>query len=125
MKKLRITVEGKAYEVLVESLDAPAPATGTSAQLPSAPFVVPPAAPSMKSASSAAIPGAVTCPLAGKVVAVQVQVGEAVKAGQSLLTIEAMKMNTYVNSPKDGKVAVIHVKAGDSVEEGQTLVTVE
>jgi len=125
MKKLRITVEGKAYEVLVESLDTPA-TSASPAPLPPATAVIAPAAPAAKSASSGpALPGAVTCPLAGKVVAVQVQVGAAVEAGQPLVTIEAMKMNTYVNAQRAGKVAKIHVNAGDTVEEGQTLVTIE
>jgi biotin carboxyl carrier protein len=123
MKKLRITVEGKAYEVLVETLESPAAAAGTG-PLPPPPVVVAPAAPAAR-AATANLPGAVTSPLAGKVVTVQVQPGAEVKTGQSLVTIEAMKMNTYVNAHKDGKVAKIHVAAGDAVEEGQTLVTIE
>jgi len=125
MKKLRITVEGKAYEVLVETLDAPA-SSATSAPLPQGAAVNAPPAPAQKPASAGpALPGAITSPLSGKVVAVQVQVGAAVVAGQSVVTIEAMKMNTYVNALGAGKVAKIHVSAGDTVEEGQTLVTIE
>lgn len=123
MKKLRITVEGKAYEVLVETLDASSAASSaTSAALPvSAPIVAPSAPASSKSAAPAG-PGVVTCPLAGKVVAVQVQVGDTVTAEQALVTIEAMKMNTYIYAPNAGKVTEVLVKAGDAVEEGAVMV---
>ncbi len=123
MKKLRITVEGKAYEVLVETLDAPAAGTSSSAPLPMAPVVVTPPAPAPKPVAHA--PGVIASPLSGKVVTVQVQQGDSVTAGQCVVTIEAMKMNTYVNAMGSGKVARIHVNAGDTVEEGQALITIE
>jgi len=122
MKKLRITVEGKAYEVLVETLDATAASVATSvASAPVSAPVVAPAAPAPK-AIVAAGPGVVTCPLAGKVVAVEVKVGDTVTAEQALVTIEAMKMNTYVYAPQAGKVTEVLVKAGDAVEEGAVMV---
>ena len=122
MKKLRITVEGKAYEVLVETLDATsANAAAPVASAPVSAPVVAPAAPAPKAVVSAG-PGVVTCPLAGKVVAVQVKVGDAVTAEQALVTIEAMKMNTYVYAPQAGKVTEVLVKAGDAVEEGAVMV---
>ena len=62
-------------------------------------------------------------PLAGKVVAVDVKPGQAVAAGAQLLTLEAMKMNTFVYAPKAGTVATVHVNPGDAVEEGAALVT--
>ena len=122
MKKLRITVEGKAYEVLVETLDSSAPvaAASVASATVSAP-VVAPAAPAPKAAAPTG-PGIVTSPLAGKVVAVQVAVGDTVAAEQALITIEAMKMNTYIYAPNAGKVTEVLVKAGDAVEEGAVLV---
>ena len=122
MKKLRITVEGKAYEVLVETLDATS--SSTAAPVASAPVsapVVAPSAPAPKPVVAAG-PGVVTCPLAGKIVAVQVKVGDTVTAEQALVTIEAMKMNTYVYAPQAGKVTEVLVKAGDAVEEGAVMV---
>ena len=123
MKKLRITVEGKAYEVLVETLDASAPGAAATpvASMPVAAPVVAPTAPAPKAIVSAG-PGVVTCPLAGKVVAVQVKVGDSVTAEQALVTIEAMKMNTYVYAPQAGKVTEVLVKAGDAVEEGAVMI---
>jgi biotin carboxyl carrier protein len=121
MKKLRITIEGKAYEVLVEALDAqPARAVAPVATLPvSAPIVAPPPAPKPVVASG---PGMVTSPLAGKVVAVDVKVGDTVAAEQNLMTIEAMKMNTYIPAPKAGTITEVLVKAGDAVDEGAVLI---
>ena len=124
MKKLRITVEGKAYEVLVETLDSSASVAAAQAPAASATVsapVVAPSAPAPK-AIVASGPGVVTCPLAGKVVAVQVKVGDTVTAEQALITIEAMKMNTYVYAPQAGKVTEVLVKAGDAVEEGAVMV---
>ncbi|MFT3828349.1 MAG: acetyl-CoA carboxylase biotin carboxyl carrier protein subunit [Opitutaceae bacterium] len=117
MKKLRITVEGKAYEVLVETLDAAASVASAPVSAP----VVAPAAPAPKAAAPSG-PGIVTSPLAGKVVAVQVNVGDTVAAEQALITIEAMKMNTYIYAPQAGKVTEVLAKAGDAVEEGAVLV---
>jgi len=124
MKKLRITVEGKTYEVLVEMIDehqAPPVTVTHRAPIASAPIPTPAASPG---ASQAAGPGDVVSPLAGRIVSVDVKVGDLVETGTRLITIEAMKMNTYVNSQVAGKVMAIHVKPGDAVEENQPLVTI-
>jgi biotin carboxyl carrier protein len=72
----------------------------------------------------AAVPaGAVPSPLAGKVVSVDVKIGQVVAEGVQLLTLEAMKMNTFVYAPKGGTVAAVHVNPGDAVEEGAALLT--
>ncbi len=124
MKKLRITVEGKVYEVSVEILNggqapaapvfsAPLAGAGVSAPVASAP-----------AAKAAGGPDVVPSSLAGKVVSIQVTVGQEVKQGQELMTLEAMKMNTFVYAPKAGKVAEILVSTGDGVAEGQGLVRI-
>ena len=128
MKKLRVTVDGKTFEVSVEMLDTPAAATPvysapvvTSASV-SAPVAKPRPAAAAPAAGGA---GSVPSPLSGKVVSVDVQVGQTVAEGTQLLTLEAMKMNTFVYAPKAGKVTAILVNAGDGVEEGAALVTLE
>jgi glutaconyl-CoA/methylmalonyl-CoA decarboxylase subunit gamma len=126
MKKLRVTVDGKAYDVLVEILDdggAPVPARPAAhpAHVESA-HVSAPAAGSAGHPAATAAPGDVPSPLAGKVVSVDVQPGQSVEAGAQLLTLEAMKMNTYVFAPAGGTVNEILVNPGDAVEEGQVLV---
>jgi biotin carboxyl carrier protein len=126
MKKLRVTVDGKPYDVLVEIIDdgsdpAPArpavhPAHVASAHV-SAPAVSAPA-----HHGPAAAAGDVPSPLAGKVVSIEVKIGQKVEANTQLLTLEAMKMNTYVFAPAAGTVGEILVAPGDAAEEGQVLV---
>lgn len=133
MKKLRITVEGKTYEVEVEILGsriasvapAAAPAPAAPAPVASAPVSAPVAAPAPAPVAAPAPAGAndIACPLAAVVVAVNVKEGQQVKTGDLLVTLEAMKMNTPVNSPADGTVSKICVSAGQSVNEGEVLLS--
>ncbi len=123
MKKLRITVDGKVFDVSVELLDqvssttaAPAPAPAAApAPVASAPVAAPAPAP------AAAGAGDVPSPLAGKVVSLDVAPGTAVKAGDQILTLEAMKMNTIIYAPSAGTLTAFCVSAGDTVQEGQAL----
>jgi biotin carboxyl carrier protein len=71
-----------------------------------------------------AVSGAVLSPLAGKVVAVDVKPGMEVAEGAQVVTLEAMKMNTFVYAPKAGQVSAVHVNPGDAVEEGAALLTI-
>ena len=127
MKKLRITVDGKVFEVVVESLDEQGnPVVGQ----PSVPAfqqtsIAPPptSAPKPAAAAAPAGPGSVTSPLAGRIVSIDCQLGQKVASGAQLATVEAMKMNTFVYAERDGTVAEIHVSPADVVEEGQVLVT--
>lgn len=133
MKKLRITVDGKTYEVEVEILGssiasvtpvaAPAP-QAAPAPVAAAPVAVPAPAPKAAApAPVAASAGDVVCPLAASISSVAVKEGQAVKAGDLLVMLEAMKMNTPVNATKDGTVTKVYVAAGQSVQEGEPLVS--
>ncbi|MFV0358788.1 DUF2118 domain-containing protein, partial [Tropicimonas sp.] len=73
--------------------------------------------------AAAAGAGAVPSPLAGTVVSVDVSVGQKVAAGDTLLVLEAMKMNTSISAPQEGTVAAVNVTPGATVTEGQVLVT--
>jgi glutaconyl-CoA/methylmalonyl-CoA decarboxylase subunit gamma len=124
LKHLKITVEGKVYDVVVEDVTEDAGSTfyQTSSLSPApAPVSAPRAAP-------AAVPVAggndKPAPLAGVVVEVSVDVGAVVKTGDKVMVIEAMKMKTVVSAHKDGKVTAIHVKQGEAVDAGQALVTI-
>ena len=126
MKKLRVTVEGKVYEVLVEILDE---GTQTAAPIPVAPATVAPVAPVApapvaKAAVNPAAPGDVVSPLAGKLVSIDVKLGDSVAEGAQVATIEAMKMNTYIYAPKAGKVTATLVTPGDGVEEGTVVLRI-
>jgi biotin carboxyl carrier protein len=119
MKQLRVTVHGKTYEVTVEMLDSSGqPTEQKTVSVKSA------SALSVTAAPSSGDLGSVPSPLAGKIIAVQVTQGQEVKQGDQVVTLEAMKMNTYIYAPKDGKVAEILVKVGDAVAEGQSLINI-
>lgn len=122
MDHLRITVEGKVYDVIVEKIgdkEAGAPAPIIRAATPAA-AARPASAPAPLVAAG---DGDATSPLAGIVQAVEVQVGATVSEGDLIITLEAMKMYTPINASGNGSVTAIHVKVGDAVEEGQILYT--
>ena len=109
MKKLRITVDGKVFDVSVELLDqvssttaAPVPAAA-SAPAASAPVAAP--APAPAPAPAAAGAGDIPSPLAGKVVSLDVAPGTAVTAGDQIMTLEAMKMDTIIYAPSAGTIS--------------------
>lgn len=117
MKNYTITVNGTVYDVTVEE------GTGSSAAAPAvAPKAAPKAAPKTASAAGGAA-GAVkvNAPMPGKILSVKASAGQAVKKGDVLMILEAMKMENEVVAPQDGTVASIDVAAGDSVEAGAVL----
>lgn len=127
MEHLRITVEGKTYDVIVEKTGCDHTATPASpvvhAAAPVAARAVAPApAPTPKPASTSA--GDAHSPLAGIVQAIDAAVGATVKEGDLVITLEAMKMYTPINATAGGTIKAIHVKVGDAVEEGQVLYTI-
>jgi biotin carboxyl carrier protein len=127
MQHLRITVDGKTYEVVVENTDqgskAPvaAPVRSAAPAAKAAPAAAPAPAPAPKAAAAA---GDMVSPLAGVVQAIEVAVGAQVKEGELVITLEAMKMYTPINATSSGTIQAIHVKVGDSVDEGQPLFTI-
>ncbi len=123
MKKLRVTVDGKAFEVLVESLDEPATSSASRPVAFQQTSIAPPPASAAKTSAAPAGAGSVVSPLAGRIVSIDCQVGQAVAAGAQLATVEAMKMNTFVYAEAAGTVSAILANTGDAVEEGQALVT--
>ena len=82
-----------------------------------------PAAPAPKPLASGA-GKAVTSPLPGVIIAVKVNVGDSVKAGQEVAVLEAMKMENSIEAVQDGTVTAIHVAKGDSILEGAAIVTI-
>lgn len=101
---------------------APAPAS-QPAPAPAAPAAQPAAAPSPAPAASGA-GKPVTSPLPGVIVDITVKVGDAVKAGQKVAVLEAMKMENDIEADREGTVTAIHVNKGDSVLEGVPIVTI-
>lgn len=126
MKNYTITVNGNVYEVTVEEgFTGAASAPKAAAPAPkAAPAAAPKAAPAPAAAPAGAAGAlAVTAPMPGKILGVKASAGQAVKRGQVLLILEAMKMENEIVAPQDGTVATINVAVGDSVEPGATLAT--
>jgi biotin carboxyl carrier protein len=133
LKHLRITVDGKAYDVVVEDLTEETggslyPAPGSMAQAARvAEMAAAPAAPAAAPAQAPAVAGGPDdklAPLGGVVKEILVAVGASVKAGDKVMVIEAMKMKTAVTAHKDGKVTAIAVNVNDAVEAGQVLLSI-
>ena len=128
MKNYRITVNGNTYDVAVEEVGAgAAPVQNYSAPAPAVAAAPAPAAtpaPAAKSASSGAKGSViVSAPMPGKILGVKTEAGKAVKKGDVLLVLEAMKMENEIVAPGDGTVATVEVTVGAQVESGDTLVT--
>lgn len=123
MKNYRITVNGTAYDVAVEEMGAGA--VPAAALVPAAaPIPVAAPAPAAAPATSGNEGGIkVAAPMPGKILSVKASVGAAVKKGDVILILEAMKMENEVVAPQDGTVASINVSEGASVESGDTLAT--
>ncbi len=133
MKQYTITVNGVSYDVTVEEIGG-APAIPVAA--PAAPVTAPtaPVAAPAAATAPAAAPAApkafgaqgsvkVNAPMPGTILKLNVTVGQAVKSGDSLCVLEAMKMENDIPAPKDGTVASIEVTKGSSVQSGDVLIT--
>ena len=149
MKTYKITVGGKTYEVGVEEIGG-APEVRAVLQTASAPKPAPKPAPAPKAAAPAAAPKAapaapapapapkpvdapvqasgggsdVSAPMSGKVLSINVSVGDQVKTGQLLLVFEAMKMENELFAPSDGTISKIHVEKGATLEAGAPVITI-
>ena len=131
--KYKVTLNNRVYEVEVEAgkamlLDeyevaapaAPAPVVAA------APVAAPVAAPAAAPAAPAAVAAgeAVTAPMPGTILKVNVAQGQAVKEGDLLVVLEAMKMENEIFAPKAGSVAQVVVSKGSSVNTGDVLVVI-
>ena len=128
MKKLRITVGKKTYDVAVEVLgeEVPAPAmTGHHLQSVTKPTpTTPEPAPAAAPVASHSV-GAVVSPMAGVIKSILVKQGDEVTAGMVLLILEAMKMDNKITASASGTVTSISVQEGENVQEGQELLAME
>ena len=113
MKNLIVTVNGVAYNVTVEE--------GTGAAVASAPVAAAPAASAAPAGAAGSI--TVTAPMPGNILDVKVKAGDSVKAGDTLLILEAMKMENEISAPQDGTIASVNVRKGDVVNSGDLLCT--
>lgn len=126
MKKYTITVNGTAYEVEVEEAGVVASAPKAAApKAAPAPAPAPKAAPAPAPKAAAPVAAGATtvsAPMPGKVLSVNVKVGDAVKAGDVLMILEAMKMQNEIMAPADGTVSDVRVSAGQTVGTGDVMI---
>ena len=131
MRKYKVPLNGKTYEIEVEKGEAIVKAEYDAAAPAAAP-VAAPAAPAASAAPAApaaapAVTGAgevVTSPLPGTVLDIKVQAGAAVQKGQLVAVIEAMKMENEILAPKAGTVSQIVASKGATVESGAPLLVI-
>lgn len=128
--KLKVTIDGKVYEVDVEATEPAQPQPGYIPPMGKAPTPttqIPAALPPANSGREVAADESKVCrsPMAGVVVKVSAQVGQQIQANDVLLVLEAMKMETVVTAARSGKINKVNAKAGDSVQGGQILVELE
>ena len=110
MKNLTVTVNGVAYNVTVEeNTNGAAPVATAPAAAPAAP------------AAAGSVP--VNAPMPGTILDIKVKAGAAVKAGDVVMILEAMKMENEISAPQDGTIASIDVRKGDTVNSGDVLYT--
>ena len=131
--KYKVTLNGRTYEVEVEAgkamlldeYEAVVPSAPAAAPAPvaAAPVAAAPAA--APAAAAAPVAGeAVTAPMPGTILKVNVTAGQAVKEGDLLVVLEAMKMENEIFAPKAGTIAQVLVNKGSSVDTGATLVVI-
>jgi methylmalonyl-CoA carboxyltransferase small subunit len=119
--KLKVTVNGVAYDIDVEVEEQETPTLGAIVIGGGSGHAVAPTTASVQAASA----NAVTAPLAGTVARVLVEEGQEIEAGQVLCVLEAMKMETEITAPKSGKVARILVEKGTAVQAGEGLIELD
>jgi biotin carboxyl carrier protein len=130
IKHLRVTVDGKSYDVTVEELgqSATAPATPVAIDPLPSPAAAAPAASAAAPASAgpaAGGPNDRTAPLGGIVVEILVAVGDSVVVDQPVVLLEAMKMRTVIGAHKAGRVTAIYVGVGNGVDVDQPLLSID
>ena len=143
MKEYKYTIDGNKYEVAINEVNdttAKVTVNGTDYTVEwekpveekpvvkVQPVAAKPAAPATPAAKPAAAPvsgNAIKTPLPGIIIDVKVAVGDVVKKGQTVVVLEAMKMENNINADRDGKVVAIQVAKGDTVADGAALVVLE
>lgn len=114
MKAYKVTVNGNVYEITLEVIDK------ADIKAPATPVAAPASAPAAPAAAGATT---VAAPMPGTILKVNVQAGSAVKKGDVLMILEAMKMENEIMAPADATVASVNVAQGASVEAGAVLCT--
>ena len=120
-----VEVNGTHYTVEMEKKPKAAPAPKPVVRPAAKPAAAPAAAAPVTKPAAGGAKSGVKSPLPGVILDIKVNVGDEVKKGQTLIILEAMKMENSINADKDGKIAAINVSKGESVLEGTDLIIIE
>ena len=120
-----VEVNGTHYTVEMEKKPTAAPAPKPVVRPAAKPAAAPAAAAPVTKPAAGGAKSGVKSPLPGVILDIKVNVGDEVKKGQTLIILEAMKMENSINADKDGKIAAINVSKGESVLEGTDLIIIE
>lgn len=129
--KLKLTIDGKTYEVDVEVSEPEQPHptyvpplghARPAAPVPVAPAPAPGGVGNVEVADESKV---CRSPLAGTVARISTQVGQTIQVNDVLMVLEAMKMETAITAPFNGKISKIHVQTGEAVQQGQVLIEIE
>ena len=118
MKNYKVNVNGTEYKVSIELISETEAAAPVAAPAPAA-------APAAPAAAAPAGGEKVNAPMPGTILSVNVKVGDAVKKGQVLVILEAMKMENEIMAPVDGTVTFVGVNQGATVESGSAICVIE
>lgn len=124
-RKFKVVVNGREYTVEVEELGEPSKLAAQSVAIKPAGAPTKPPEKLKEDVRGENVQGAVTAPMPGKILDIRVNLGDSVKKGEVLMTLEAMKMENEIVSPRDGTVKDILVKVGDTVDRGAPLMVIE
>ena len=124
MKNYKVNVNGTEYKVSIELISETEAAAPVAAPAPAA-APAPVAAPAAPVAAAPAGGEKVNAPMPGTILSVNVKVGDAVKKGQVLVVLEAMKMENEIMAPVDGTVTFVGVNQGATVESGSAICVIE
>ncbi|MBQ9328205.1 MAG: biotin/lipoyl-binding protein [Solobacterium sp.] len=125
IKKFRITLNGVVHEVEVEEISSSsAPAPVSAAPAPVAAPAAPKAAPASPAPAAAGAKD-VSAPMSGKILSIKVKAGDVIKSGDTLVILEAMKMENEIVATADGKVTSVNVTEGTNVSTGDLLIAIE
>lgn len=127
MKKFKINVNGVAYDVEVEEVQATSQPSILTAETTQVQQSSPTPTPAPVKDAAPVVSGAETvdAPMPGTILSINAQAGAQVKAGDVLLVLEAMKMENEIVAPRDGEVAAVHVNVSATVDAGQALVSLK
>jgi len=125
MKKYQITFKGQVYELDVEEISSAAPGVQKTVSAPTPVPVLVPASPAVPKVTASAGAQTVLAPMPGKIMGVNVKVGDSIKRGDVICILEAMKMQNEIMATHDGEVSDVRVTVGQLMSTGDIIIVTD